>query len=433
MKSFILVGAFVCAATGAFAQSKPVSTIRPLTIGDTVPDIEFNNLINYHSTKAKLSDFKGKLVILDFWATWCGACLKQLPEIDSLQKIFRKEVQFVLVNSKNTTDGRKKVRDFFENRRNKDGQKYVMPSEAEDTLMSLLFPHLLIPHYVWISPYGKVMAITSPDEVTGYNIQHALDEENISLAFKKDIPIEKPLFLDKDVEVDSIVQYSILLKGKIDGLPGGNNFRKSGIVTRGRAITNFPILTIYKIAAGNLFKEFNEKRMMIEVRDSSRLICNSKTETGRIAWNKENLYSYDLIVPLSKAASLYSYMLEDLNRYSPFYGRLEKRKMKCYALVRTGDEDKMGTKGGSFESELFTLKKLYLRNAPVSNLIAGLNGIKDLELPVIDETNYTGNIDIISGTDFKNMASTRKELNKYGLNLIKTERDLDMFVISDKK
>jgi thiol-disulfide isomerase/thioredoxin len=30
--------------------------------------------------------FNGKLMILDFWATWCGACISKFPKLDSLQK-----------------------------------------------------------------------------------------------------------------------------------------------------------------------------------------------------------------------------------------------------------------------------------------------------------------------------------------------------------
>src|SRR5205085_3776430 len=34
----------------------------------------------------KLSDFRGKVVLLDFWATWCGPCKFTIPELNNLQK-----------------------------------------------------------------------------------------------------------------------------------------------------------------------------------------------------------------------------------------------------------------------------------------------------------------------------------------------------------
>lgn len=60
------------------------TSILPLTIGDKVPDIVLNHVINYKAGDIKLSDFKGKLVILDFWSSWCGACIALFPHMDSL-------------------------------------------------------------------------------------------------------------------------------------------------------------------------------------------------------------------------------------------------------------------------------------------------------------------------------------------------------------
>jgi cytochrome c biogenesis protein CcmG/thiol:disulfide interchange protein DsbE len=40
----------------------------------------------------KLSDFKGKVIIIDFWATWCPPCRKGIPDLIELQKEFGKKV-----------------------------------------------------------------------------------------------------------------------------------------------------------------------------------------------------------------------------------------------------------------------------------------------------------------------------------------------------
>ncbi len=48
-----------------------------------LPDVEFNNA---EGRKLSLSDFKGKVVLLNLWATWCAPCRKEMPALDRLQK-----------------------------------------------------------------------------------------------------------------------------------------------------------------------------------------------------------------------------------------------------------------------------------------------------------------------------------------------------------
>ena len=50
----------------------------------------------------KLSDFRGKPVILNFWASWCGPCKLEMPDIEATWKEYGDEIHFLLVN---LTDG----------------------------------------------------------------------------------------------------------------------------------------------------------------------------------------------------------------------------------------------------------------------------------------------------------------------------------------
>lgn len=54
--------------------------------GKVAPDFE---LLTPENKKLKLSDYKGKVVIVDFWATWCPPCRKGIPDLVALKSEFK--------------------------------------------------------------------------------------------------------------------------------------------------------------------------------------------------------------------------------------------------------------------------------------------------------------------------------------------------------
>ncbi|HYC64302.1 MAG TPA: TlpA disulfide reductase family protein [Reyranellaceae bacterium] len=88
-------------AMGRFAKAKDVKAL---------PDFEFADA---DDKPAKLSDLKGKVVLINFWATWCAPCVKEMPSLDRLQATVGKDKLVVLPLS---LDGasRAKVAPFYE-------------------------------------------------------------------------------------------------------------------------------------------------------------------------------------------------------------------------------------------------------------------------------------------------------------------------------
>ncbi len=65
-------------------------------------------LTDMSGKQVSLDSFKGKTVVLNFWATWCPPCRGEMPEFDELNKEFQKTGEAVLL-AVNLTDGKRET------------------------------------------------------------------------------------------------------------------------------------------------------------------------------------------------------------------------------------------------------------------------------------------------------------------------------------
>lgn len=75
--------------------------------GKLAPEITLNNL---NGQTVKLSDYRGKIVILNFWASWCPPCKSEMPELNEAAREFASGADAVLLTV-NLTDGSRETVD----------------------------------------------------------------------------------------------------------------------------------------------------------------------------------------------------------------------------------------------------------------------------------------------------------------------------------
>ena len=68
------------------ALAGEVPDIKNIIISKELKKYENLRFLDDKSNELKISDFEGKLILLNFWATWCGPCKEEMPSLDLLQK-----------------------------------------------------------------------------------------------------------------------------------------------------------------------------------------------------------------------------------------------------------------------------------------------------------------------------------------------------------
>lgn len=86
------------------------SKYEPLTVGKTAPEFSLPALDE--SKTVRLSDYRGKVVFLNFWATWCKPCKEEMPSMEVLYKNFEKDGFVVLAVSIDRVTTKKDIPPF---------------------------------------------------------------------------------------------------------------------------------------------------------------------------------------------------------------------------------------------------------------------------------------------------------------------------------
>ena len=104
LKIAIIVHVF---ATSVIAQESTAEQAKVLVmnvmgtqslIGQTAPELNIEKYLQAPEGEKSLSALKGKVVVLEFWATWCVPCVAEIPHLNQLSEEFRdKQVQFISV------------------------------------------------------------------------------------------------------------------------------------------------------------------------------------------------------------------------------------------------------------------------------------------------------------------------------------------------
>ena len=135
------------------------STSTPQLLGKAAPDFRLKRL---RGSELSLAEFKGKVVLLDFWATWCAPCRQEMPDFEKLHReLSGKDVVILAID---VNEGEDIVAEYI------DKEKYTFPvlfSEGSDVLERYS-----------VNAYPTLVAIDKSGRIADYAIGRGPESEN---------------------------------------------------------------------------------------------------------------------------------------------------------------------------------------------------------------------------------------------------------------
>lgn len=161
-------------ATDQQLQLRELALLIPrlLKVGTAAPDFRVKTL---DGREVGLQDFRGKFVLLDFWATWCGPCREELPLIKALYDEFGKDPRFVLLGL-SLDNEINAPRDFTQ----KNGMTWPQAflGKWEDDQVTKAYAVEAIPALFLIGPDGRILARDLAGETIKKSVAEALNHFN---------------------------------------------------------------------------------------------------------------------------------------------------------------------------------------------------------------------------------------------------------------
>lgn len=416
--------ALLCLYFGIFLSVHAVKA-QTLKVGERIPPELWDlplQMVNHPEGEETLTlgRYRDKLIILDFWATWCSPCVKSIIKLDTLRKEFEEHLEVIPV----TYEAPENVAPFLLKRR------LSLLSVVNNRELKEYFPHQVIPHQVWIRR-GKVLAITGSAYSSAENIRRLLDDQQVKMMMKEE---------DRNFDPESLLilepgtRYASGLKGQVNkGEKSEFSIKLNGIV-----MTNATAEMLFRRAFIQEYPFIQARnRIIYEVPDSTLYKLRSPVVSELRTFEEDSLHRewlrkytctyYNSYAEPRSRRELLRKMQEDIASYfQTAYGvevRIEKRKIPCYVLRKTGDIPPV--------SEAIPGKeyRYILQDKSLKIFADGLAAITDNQpFPVTDETGYTGNVTLRLTSAPDDIFSLQKELPLYGLELTREIRETEMLV-----
>ncbi|TDQ77968.1 thiol-disulfide isomerase/thioredoxin [Sphingobacterium yanglingense] len=413
MRGYVMICLFVWLGVAqAMGQSRSIDRSQQFFVGESIPEMVTMPIVNWEQSEIDLGRYKDRVVVLEFFDTYCATCIEGMPHLQQVQQQMGDKLLVLMV----TWQSKEVIEKFYRDNRFLKENNVKLPTIVDDTLMRKYFPHQGVPHTVFLYQ-GKVQAVTYPDYVKKKFVDELYTTGKLSVPQKDDFKEGTKMF---EEEVGLIG--SVRLTGYQESLeekPGLTIERDSVSGVYKTYFYNVGILNAYKAILAYIKKPtfiLTEQRILWKVKDPSKYRYQEGSGGSHI-WLTQHGISYErrskVVGDLSDQAKLVLNDLNSLLGLSVYWDTLEmdclivrkaRKKVKSVDAVKTGKKiENIG---------ILTFLMDYSGNYP----------------PIIDESGYTGGLTI---ANYASIEELNLQLRYYGLEIITGRRPIEILVLEE--
>ena len=375
------------------AMCLSISAAGP-NVGDEPPLLQAAELLQAPpDAKMDAASLHGKVIILEFWATWCGPCVAAIPHLNELAEKFKdKPVQFIAI----TAEDKATIEKFLRKR-----PLNAWVALDTNNAMNKAYAVTGIPHTVVLDKNGRIAAITYPTDLMETNIANLLAGKKIFLASHGGATVPA----EKKKEVPPLFQVMIRPSAYTNALgwsQGNGGMTATGFTVEGVLPTIFTT-------------------------HHDRIITNAPLPAGH----------YDFIVaqPRTSSADPNALMQEAVKLTFGLTAKPETNQMNAFVLIKKTDAPGLTappTKAMSWHSGPGSMGGIGVSIKSIASFLEDM-----LKTPIVDETGLTNNYGYDVSLEWEqetwdkpNPEGLKKAVrDQLGLELVPDWRPIEMLVI----
>jgi hypothetical protein len=418
-----------------FAQTElPRAPAGKPAVGRQLPYFRLTDVQHFELADVSPDDFRGKWLFMEFWFSGCTVCIKNFPKMNSIQKRFKEQIQFLLIGSNGRKLSGRNIAFIYENLRKKLNLDLAI---AYDSVLDERWDIWQMPHIIIVNPEGTVVAITDGRDMTEEKVGIIIEGGEVSFypAGGFDVNFDAANISDTSkLLYRSVLSYWTNENQEVPGIDAYISYSKRP----GFRVTGATLFWLYNLAYfgrdswSNLDDSLYATTYpypMLELQDPGLFKFDFL--------DKKGIYNYEVVIPASRndPKVVRRILQNDLQNVFGYKVSVESRIVPVWKLVANKDAaGRLRNRGHATEWKGYGdgIGGFKFWNYPVSFLLTKvIRYISDGEIPYFDETGITQNIDI----EIKALLTDRDEvvgaLRKNGLDLVYGKKLMTVLVISD--